>query len=208
MLAAIYQDQPLPPENEHLYLYNTSMAQWQRLDSLTSAGIRNLMTTDQCITRPKLFHTQEDIARSLYKKISSIKNIPNRTKLLRLVHGDVYCGVRLKKFGLTDNDLCVRCFAPETIMHLLIECPYSEQVWNIFGVVSNGPLDILDGQLNQAEMEIRADIINALVFRKQALQPKVLVQAILSKFSKGLCRLGTVTGLAQAKMIRHAMLHG
>jgi hypothetical protein len=205
MLDGIYQDQPLPPENEHLYLYRNDSAQWQRLDSLTSAGIRDLMKTDQCIVQPKLFQTQDDVALRLYKRISRIKNIPNRTKLLRLIHGDVYCGVRLKKFGLTENDQCIRCFAPETIKHLLIECPYTVQVWHNMGVAANEPLDILDGQLNQAEMEIRADLINALVFRKQILQPKVLIQTTLAKFSRGLCRLSTVTKLAQAKIRRYAM---
>jgi hypothetical protein len=105
------------------------------------------------------------------------------------------------------NDLCVRCFAPETIKHLLIECPYSAQVWHTVGVVPNGPQDILDCHLNQAEMEIRADIISALVFPKQLLQPSVLVQTILAKFSKGLGRLGTVTQLAQMKTVRYAMQH-
>jgi len=77
---------------------------------------------------------------------------------------------------MTDNDTCIRCFLPETIQHLLLDCPYSRQVWALLGISPEVPLDVLDCRISQAELEIRADLISALVFRQQNLQPEVLVQ--------------------------------
>jgi hypothetical protein len=141
----------------------------------------------------------------LYYKIAKIRNVPNRTKVLRLIHGDVYCGVRRKKFKMTDNDTCGRCFQPETIQHLLLDCPYSRQVWALLGVSPGAPLDILDCRISQAELEIRADIISALAFRQQNLQPEVLIHTTMAKYSKGICVNPAVTGMAHAKILKHAV---
>jgi hypothetical protein len=207
MLDQLYAGQVLPDRDEANYLYNITAMSWLRLDSLSNRAIRELIDGDKCIISTKLFQAQEETVLGLYSKIAKIRNIPNKTKVLRLIHGDVYCGVRRKKFKMTDNDTCIRCFLPETIQHLLLDCPYSRQVWALLGISPEVSLDILDCRISQAELEIRADLISALVFRQQNLQPEVLVQTTMARYSKGICVNQTVTGLAQMKVLKYAVSH-
>jgi hypothetical protein len=207
MLDRLYAGQVLPETDTGKYLYHYTARSWLRVDALTNQAIRELIEGRECIVKPKLFETNETEALSLYAKIAKIRNVPNKTKILRLIHGDVYCGVRRKKFKMTDNDSCGRCFQPETIKHLLLECPYTRQVWAELGGSPEVPLDILDSRIGQAELEIRAEIINALVFRQHTLQPEVLIHSVMTKYSKGLCTSHKVTGLAQAAVLKHAITH-
>ncbi len=205
MLDGLYSGQVLPNPDRAFYLYNTTARSWLRLESLPNSAIRELIEGRKCIVNTKLLQMQEDAALGLYAKIAKIRNVQNRTKILRLIHGDVYCGVRRKKFKMTDDDTCGRCFQPETIRHLLLECPYSQQVWALLGCSPVVPLDILDCNINQAELEIRADLISALVFRQQHLQPEILIQTTMAKYSKGICNNKAVIGLAQTAILRHAV---
>jgi len=54
--------------------------------------------------------------------------------MLRLLYGDAYTDERLKRFGMADSDRCRRCFDKETVHHLLMECPYSCEVYKILGI--------------------------------------------------------------------------
>ena len=207
MLDGLYAGQVLPENDTNQYLYHNTARSWLRMDSLTNRAIRELMEGQKCIVKTKLFEMQETEALILFAKIAKIRNVPNKTKLLRLIHGDVYCGVRRKKFKMTDNDSCGRCFQPETIRHLLLECPYTRQVWAELGGLPVEPLDILDGRISQDELEIRAEIINALVFRQHTLQPEVLIHSTMLKYSNGLCTSQSVTGRARAAILKHAITH-
>ena len=55
--------------------------------------------------------------------IKSLTNTKLKTSKLRLIHGDIFCGSRLKKFGMTDNDKCSRCNKVETIDHMYMINP-------------------------------------------------------------------------------------
>lgn len=205
MLVRLYAGQELPDQDVRQYLYNNTAGSWLRTESLSNRAIRELIEGGKCILNTKLTQLQESEAPALFAKIAKIRNVPNKTKLLRLMHGDVYCGVRRKKFQMTDNDSCGRCFQPETIKHLLLECPYSQQVWAQLGFSPVGPLDILDSRIGHDVFEIRAEIISALVFRQQTLQPEVLIQTIMSKYSKGLCTNLSVIRQAEAAILKHAI---
>jgi hypothetical protein len=124
-----YTVRTLPDVESELHVYNSTARHWHKPMLLSSRQIRNLIWEDVCITRTKLLDQQLDNALMLYSKISKLRNVQNKTKLLRLLHGDVYCGARLYEFGLTDSDRCIRCFEKETIIHLLFECSYSGEVW-------------------------------------------------------------------------------
>jgi len=205
MLEGVYAGRGLPDQDGALYLYNDASRSWLRIDALSNCAIREHMQGGKCIVNTKLAQMTEQVALTLYAKIAKIRNVPNKTKMLRLMHGDVYCGVRRKKFKMTDNDSCGRCFQPETIRHLLLECPYTQQVWTKLGGAPNGLLDILDSRISQAELEVRADIVSALVFRQQTLQPEVLIHTIMTKYSKGVCKNLSVIRLAEANVLRHAV---
>ena len=51
-----------------------------------------------------------------------------------VIHDRCWTATRRKKHGLQDDDLCAFCAqAPESIDHLLIQCPFSREVWfNLF----------------------------------------------------------------------------
>jgi hypothetical protein len=44
----------------------------------------------------------------------------------------------------------------------------------------------VDPELGLAELEIRADLINELVFRKRQLPPDILIETTYNKFANGL----------------------
>ncbi len=44
----------------------------------------------------------------------------------------------------------------------------------------------MDPELGLAELEIRADLINELVFRKRQLPPDILIETTYNKFANGL----------------------
>jgi hypothetical protein len=133
--------------------------------------------------------------RSIYSKINAIKSIQTKNKILRLLHGDVFCGARLKKFSLSDDDTCHRCFAVETIQHLLLECPYTKEVWTKLGMQPTSLGDILI-TADRINIEILSYLLNEIVFRRKVLPPDVLIKTIYTSFSKGLCRNTKITDRA------------
>ena len=121
----IYAGIPIPDKNNHQILLDMKKDRWPRCSAITSKQIRLLTREAELITNTKLITLTPDEASSLYKNINRLRSTQNKTKMLRLMHGDVYCGVRLKKFMMADIDTCIRCFEKETIKHLLVECPYT-----------------------------------------------------------------------------------
>jgi len=91
-----------------------------------SKQIRLLIREAELITNTKLITFMPDEAATLYKNINRLRSTQNKTKMLRLIHRDVYCSVRLKKFKMSEIDTCMRCFEKKTIKHLPVECPYTK----------------------------------------------------------------------------------
>jgi len=96
---------------------------------------------------------------------------------------------------MTDNDRCIRCFEAETIHHLLISCAYTRQIWALLGKNPTCLKDILL-DLSQAEIEIMAELLSELVFRKKVLPPHILLKNIYKGFADGVCKRRSVTQLA------------
>ncbi len=59
--------------------------------------------------------------------------------------------------------------------------------------------EIINGQMSRIEMEIRAEILSHLVFRKKVLAPDILIKMVMKSFEKGLSRSKGVT--EHAKMV-------
>jgi hypothetical protein len=68
------------------------------------------------------------------------------------------------------------------------------------GVNCERPGNIIDSDLGMGEFEIRADIINELVFRKRHLPPDILIETTYHKFANGLSRNRVVSKYAQEKI--------
>ncbi len=195
-LKEIYRDTDLPDLGQALMLHNYVGNCWQRIEIMNSRQIRTAINTESCITTTKTMNMTPQQATTLYNKIAKLRNVANKTKLLRLLHGDVYCGSRLYRFGLSDTDRCIRCFECETIRHLLLDCPYTKEVWSRLGLAADTPGDILKDNINVGELEIIAEVISALVFRKQILPPDVLIRSTIYKFKEGLSKQSKTQSLA------------
>jgi hypothetical protein len=152
---------------------------------ISSRQSRLLLYEEGLIHETKLLRQTEEGATRLYNKINKLRSVPNRSKILRLLHGDVYCNERLFRFGLAENGLCGRCFGTETIWHLLVDCPYAVEVWGRLGLILNGVADVINDDLSLSELEVRAELISMLVFRRKVLPPEVLIRSVLTLFQKG-----------------------
>ena len=75
----------------------------------------------------------------LSKNIRSLTNIRLKTTILRSIHGDIYCGSRLKRFGMTETDVCQRCGLIEDIDHLIFSCNYTTQLWKLVSKLTGIP---------------------------------------------------------------------
>ena len=81
----------------------------------------------------------------------------------------IYCGTRLKKFGMTESDTCPRCGESEDIEHQIMNCSYTRVIWEIVtditGIVHNNLSVILgnDRKHNKASMALNAEIIKMLL---------------------------------------------
>jgi hypothetical protein len=159
-LQAKYVGRELPDIEHEMHLYNRAAPQWHKIAQLTSRQIRMLLWESKYVTEPKLLQLTLDEAQILYKKIAKFRNVQNKTKLLRLLHGDVYCGARLYRFGLTDSDRCIRCFGEETTSHLLYKCPYSREVWGRLGLFPDHERDLINERMTNTELEIMAEMIS------------------------------------------------
>ncbi len=160
-------------------------ARWVDCNSLTSKQLRQLTAPSKSLASLKLLDLEEGIKAPYFQRLAKLTNVPNKTKMLRLLQKDVYCGERLVRFGMTNIDSCRRCFEVETIRHLLLECPYSREVWRLLGVNIN-LIEILGVFLTRSELEIRSDILSYLVFRQRILPPDVLVRTTLRKYADGI----------------------
>jgi hypothetical protein len=196
MLNTEYQQMPLPDADDTIRVYNADSATWLLPSLVSSSTVRLFLDRKQCITNFKLLNMEEDAALRLLSKLNKIISVQNKTKMLRLLHGDVYCGARLLKFGLSDNDLCNRCFSPGTVVHMLLECPYTTLVWSLLQVETADILNILDSEASLSELEVRAEIINHLVFRRSIIPPDILVKTIIKSYTDKLCRRRATTNLA------------
>ncbi len=85
---------------------------------------------------------------------------------------------------------------------MLIDCNYTKAVWNLLGWNPLTLYDILE-ELNNAQLEIAADIIKDIVFGKKVIPPTVLVKNIYSAYASGKCKKKSVTTLAQNTLERY-----
>jgi hypothetical protein len=170
---------------------------------LPSKKIREMLFGNDYIAQPKILVMDEYQVTTLYKNIAKLINVPNKTKMLRLIHGDVYTAERRVRFGMDNCDTCRRCFMKETILHLLLECPYSLEVYKTLNLTNLNPVDLIGTFLAPAVFEIRTEIIISLIFRLQVMPPEILVRSILEKYANGLANKQRVKLQAEWQLSRN-----
>ena len=116
--------------------------------------------------------------------------LKNKTIILRAIHGDIYCGTRLKKFGMTETDLCPRCNIPETISHQLTDCLYVRKIWDILTKITGIKIKSLNQALGHDPMHdkitltIHAEIIRQFMsIERPTLEPIKLVRSTVKRLA-------------------------
>ncbi len=171
--------------------------QWLTVNHLTSKVIRETLFEKLILIQPKITIMDDHTKAAYYNNLSKLINMPNKTKMLRLLQGDVYTAERLKRFGMSNSDICRRCFGKETIYHLLLECPYSIEIYNKLGLTDRSINEILGIGLNRYALEIRSEILVSLLFRLQTMPTDVLLKTTLEKFANGIANKHCITKLAK-----------
>ena len=103
---------------------------------LTSKMIRRSSSPNVPIIAKMLAGVSESGLKRLGANIKRLTNIKLKSILLRVIHGDVYCGTRLKKFGMLDTENCPRCGQPEDINHQIFDCQYTRTLWKLVGSIT------------------------------------------------------------------------
>jgi hypothetical protein len=185
---------PDPIKNCHIYLQTIN--KWQHLILLTSKNIRSLIFTKHVITNTKLANLAPEQAISIYSKLNRINSVQLKTKMLRMLHGDVFCGTKLAKFGLSDR--CIRCFSKGTLTHLLFECPFTLEIWqrSQIDIRNKNITDILNPNCTDAQFEIRASLLELILFRTVQMDPNIMIKTTVDRFARGLNKKSNVTRAA------------
>ncbi len=194
ILARVYKESERP--NHQLNKIRDNFGRWAESQTLTTRNLRDILFSKD-ISHPKIILFSNEEHKSYFGKIKKLVSVKNKSGLLRLLYGDVYSADRLVRFGLAESDRCRRCFDKETIMHVLMDCPYTKAVLSTLRINQQEVSEILGLNLSKAEFEIRSDIINYLVFRQHIIPPEILVKTTLEKFANGLTSRGGIEKAAK-----------
>ena len=168
-LNTTYLDNYVPSSFENNYSILPIIDKFKPTAVVTSREIR---TTFQSVTSKSckmITEPNEDCLTNLGHTIAKLTNVRSKTTLLRAIHGDIYCGTHMKKFGMTDSDLCSRCGFPETIAHQIMECSYVTKIWeivsNLTGIKIKNLNQILghDPTHDKITLTLHAEIIRQLL---------------------------------------------
>ena len=147
----------------------------------------SVKTTDPPKPKMLINHNPERL-KKLGNLISKLTNTKLKTILLRSINGDIYCGTRLKKFGLTDTDECPRCHLPETIDHQLYSCFYTKQLWELTSKITSIPILNLNQVLgyddihDKTTLTLHAEILTRLLSIERPKQdPRALLKSAITK---------------------------
>jgi hypothetical protein len=73
------------------------------------------------------------------------------------------------------------------------------------GVNSNSPEGVLNGDMTSGELEIRAELLAALVLRKKVIPPEILISTTVGAFARGLSRTKQTKVSAEAMLVRYQL---
>ena len=131
---------------------------------------RMLRDDSDNVPNPKLIiNPNIEASIRLGKLISKMSNTRLKTTILRVIHGDVYSGTRLKKFGLSDSDTCPRCSVAETREHQIYECDYTRKLWHLASRITSIPNDSINSMLgyspfhDKTTLTLHAELISRLL---------------------------------------------
>ena len=162
---------------------------YKLIEKVTSKELRIELTPKEDI-HFKIQVSRENIANYL-PKISKLKCTRAKNLALRLLHGDIYTGTRMLKFGMRENDECCRCKQSETLEHLLQACWYPKQIWTkvlkLYRKTDrrklnyNNNLDFVIGtKLSSPKIKLHLEIIRRLLaIERPSILPRTLISQAL-----------------------------
>ena len=170
---------------------------------ITSKQIRNLLTLQQNLAPKMIENPCPELLCSLGKNIKRLTNTRIKTVLLRAMHGDIYSGTRLKKFGMSETDRCPRCSEPESIKHQLLDCAYVKKLWDLLTRLTSIPIRSINDILghnplhDRITLTIHGEIIRLLLAINRPINDQVtIVKQVIN-------RLGVVEkGITKHQIIK------
>jgi hypothetical protein len=186
----------------NLHIYNEQYRKWENAAAHRSSVLRNILNPETVMVTTKMMNFRgEEQAMQTFRKIKKINSISLKTKVLRLIHGDVFCGTKLVKAKLAEIDTCIRCFETETKEHLISQCPYSRQIWREYGIADPTLSNIINPEISDAEFEIRSSLLETIVFRKQHIPPDTVLLNTFMKYAQGIGKSKKLTDYAKTKIV-------
>ena len=159
-------------------------------NNITSKQIRTLNNPQNTLNPKLLNNVNYDNLNKLGKLIKSLTNTKLKSILLRALHGDIYCGTRLQRFGMTDTDKCQRCGAPETIPHLLHDCSYVKKIWEICSGLTSIPTTSLNEVLgyhdfhDKTTLTIHCEIVRRLLAIERPVTDQLkLIKSVIDRLA-------------------------
>ena len=157
---------------------------------VSSRDLRQALQTDadRHIDNFKL-EMHRDSIDALLLKIKKLKCVRMKCLALRLIHGDIFTGVKLQRLLLRDSNECSKCREPETLTHLLKDCWYPGIVWaKMYALYQKtdtrrqryekGSIEFATGALiSLPKLKLHLEIIRRLVHKdRPSILPRTLIK--------------------------------
>ena len=136
--------------------------------------------------------TPTEHVEAILPKINKLRCIKAKNLALRLIHGDIFTGTKLLKFGMRQDDECSKCRESETLTHLLNDCWYSGIIWRhvktLYNKTDNRRQNyeinslnfVIGSKLSHPKFKLHLEIIRRLTHKDRPnILPKMLIRHAL-----------------------------
>ena len=169
--------------NYTLFPIKGKLKMWNKI---TSKALRQAHQTREPLIPKLLLNAKREDLINLGSNISYLTNSRLKCILLRCIHGDIFCKERMFRFGMTEDDKCPRCDKIESINHMLLECDYIKNLWDLIsrvtGIKINSLHEILglDPKHDKVTMTIHAETIRRILsVERPIVNPNMLITSIV-----------------------------
>ena len=172
-----------PVEDTHIPI----KGRYKLADKVTSKEIRAELEQQRENFDYKL-PTARDHVEQVLPKINKLTCVKAKSLALRLIHGDIFTGEKMFRFGMQQDDECLKCRETETIDHLIKNCWYSGLIWRHIRALykksdtrrqtyeNEGLNFVIGSKLSHPKFKLHLEIIRRLV---QKDRPNILPRMLI-----------------------------